>query len=924
MATDAHWHAISIDDVEKTLITDVDNGLSKVEAQARLERYGPNVLVTEKKASPLRILLKQFSNILILILIVATALSAMMDELIDAIVILVIIVFVVVLGFLQEYRAERTLDALKRMLSQTCTVRREGSDSELSVSELVPGDLVALKAGDKVPADMRVTIAVDLRLDEASLTGESVPVVKTLDVLSRDMQVADRTNMVFTGTTIVHGRGRALVVATGMNTEFGKIAEALKSVVSEKTPLERRMSEIGRTISVLVLAIIVIVVSVELVEEYFIYGHIDPALIVKVLLFGIALAVAAVPEALPAVVTANLALGMRMMAKNNALIRKMHAVETLGCTQIICSDKTGTLTKGEMTIRRAYLGGSYFDVSGAGYELRGDVSIDGMPLDDGSRLSCVRLAIAAARCNDARLEEVNDKVVVRGDPTEGALIVFAEKLGLRRNEMNDAYRRISEVPFSSERKLMTVIDSTPENTLLVSMKGAPEMVLRCCTRTYASGSEIELSETEAKQIVQANDEMAARGLRVLAIADKRLPQTTSLANMASVEKDFTFLGLVGMIDPPRPEVKEAIQVVHSVGMKTIMITGDHKLTAMAIAKELGINDPDDMALTGEELERIGEKEFERIVEKVTVYARVSPSHKLRIVKAWQKKGCVVAMTGDGVNDAPALKSADIGISMGITGTDVTKEASDMVLADDNFATIVKAVEKGRWIYDNIKKYLAFLLQANLAEIAVLTICALFVLRLAGFEGDEILPLLPVHILYINLATDGLPAIALSFSPPDPDLMQRPPRKKNESVFTKDVKLFLVRALLVETPILIFAFVSALPEGIDSARTRLFLTFVFVELAMALNCRSLRFTLARARPHKWLLLAVAWEALLIVIILAIAPARAALHLTLPTLDDVAWIVVGMSATFIVVEAMKRYVVLDSEMSDSGRGNCIRDS
>ncbi|MBU1915370.1 MAG: HAD-IC family P-type ATPase, partial [Candidatus Thermoplasmatota archaeon] len=467
MATDAHWHAISIDDVEKTLITDVDNGLSKVEAQARLERYGPNVLVTEKKASPLRILLKQFSNILILILIVATALSAMMDELIDAIVILVIIVFVVVLGFLQEYRAERTLDALKRMLSQTCTVRREGSDSELSVSELVPGDLVALKAGDKVPADMRVTIAVDLRLDEASLTGESVPVVKTLDVLSRDMQVADRTNMVFTGTTIVHGRGRALVVATGMNTEFGKIAEALKSVVSEKTPLERRMSEIGRTISVLVLAIIVIVVSVELVEEYFIYGHIDPALIVKVLLFGIALAVAAVPEALPAVVTANLALGMRMMAKNNALIRKMHAVETLGCTQIICSDKTGTLTKGEMTIRRAYLGGSYFDVSGAGYELRGDVSIDGMPLDDGSRLSCVRLAIAAARCNDARLEEVNDKVVVRGDPTEGALIVFAEKLGLRRNEMNDAYRRISEVPFSSERKLMTVIDSTPENTLLV-------------------------------------------------------------------------------------------------------------------------------------------------------------------------------------------------------------------------------------------------------------------------------------------------------------------------------------------------------------------------------------------------------------------------------------------------------------------------
>ena len=924
MLADAYWHAIGIDDVEKTLTTDVDNGLSRTEAQARLERYGPNSLVAEKKVSQLRLLLRQFANILILILLAATALSAMMGELIDAIVILIIIVFVVVLGFLQEYRAEKTIDALKRMINPACTVRRDGRDSELSVDELVPGDLVALKAGDKVAADMRVIMAVNLRVDEASLTGESLPAAKTLDVLSRDTQVADRTNIAFTGTTIVYGRGMALVVATGMNTEFGKIAEALKNVARKKTPLERRMSEIGRTISLLVLAIIVIVVSVELVEEYIRYGHIDPALIVKVLLFGIALAVAAVPEALPAVVTANLAIGMRIMAKNNALIRKMHAVETLGCTQIICSDKTGTLTKGEMTIRRGYLDGSYFDVSGVGYELRGEVSIDGMPLDDDGRLSCVRLAIAAARCNDARLEEVDDQVVVRGNPTEGALIVFAEKLGLQRNEMNDAYQRISEVPFSSERKLMTVIDSTPDGPLLVSMKGAPEMVIRCCTRTYANGSEIELSETEAKRIMQANDEMASRGLRVLAVANRQLPQTTSLVNMGSFEKDLTFLGLVGMIDPPRPEVMEAVRVVHSIGMKTIMITGDHRLTAMAIAKELGIHSPDDMVLTGEELERIGEREFESIVEKVTVYARVSPSHKLRIVNAWQRKGCVVAMTGDGVNDAPALKSADIGIAMGITGTDVTKEASDMILADDNFATIVKAVEKGRWIYDNIKKYLSFLLQANIAEIAVLTICVLFVLRLAGFEGDEILPLLPVHILYINLATDGLPAIALSFSPPDPDIMQRPPRKKNESVFTMDVKLFMVWALLIETPILIFAFVSALPDGIDSARTRLFLTFVFVELAIALNCRSLRFTLTKARPHKWLLLAVAWEVLLIVIIMAIAPARDALHLTIPTLGDVAWIIGGMSATFIVIEVMKRYIVFDNGTSGSCRGNRIRDS
>jgi Ca2+-transporting ATPase len=905
MAADAHWHAIDIDDLGTTLATDLEDGLSGTEADARLDMYGPNVLATEKKASQLRLLLKQFSNILILILIAATALSAALGELIDAIVILIILVFVVLLGFLQEHRAEKTLDALKRMLSPTCTVRRDGSDSELPVSKLVPGDVVVLAAGDLVPADMRATIAIDLRVDESSLTGESVPVVKTLDALSSDTQLADRTNMVFTGTAIVHGRGRGLVVATGMNTELGRIAEAIKSVVSEKTPLERRMNEIGRTISLLVLAIIAIVVSVELVEELVVYGHLDPELVVRMLMFSIALAVAAVPEALPAVVTANLAIGMRILAKNNALVRKMHAVETLGCTQIICSDKTGTLTKGEMTVRRGYIDGHYFDVSGVGYGSRGDVLIDGGPLDDGIHRSCVRLAIAATRCSDARLEEADDEVVVRGDPTEGALLVFAGKLGLQQSEMNDAYRRISEVPFSSERKLMTVVDSTPEGTLLVSMKGAPERVLRYCSQTYADGAVVELSDADAKQIMSTNDEMAASGLRVLAIADKQLPQTAPLADGESVEEDLVFLGLVGMMDPPRPEAMEAIQVVRDVGMKTVMITGDHKLTAMAIAKEMGIHHPDDMVLTGEEMERLGERELEAVVDKVTVYARVSPSHKLRIVEAWQRTGHVVAMTGDGVNDAPALKSADIGIAMGIRGTDTTREASDMVLTDDNFATITKAIEKGRWIYDNIKKYLAFLLQANLVEIAVLSICALFVLRLAGYEGEEILPLLPVHILYINLATDGLPAIALSFSPADPDLMKRPPRKKEESVFTKDVKLFLVLAVLVETPILIMAFVSALPDGIESARSRLFLTFVFVELAIALNCRSIKFTLTKARPHKWLLLAIAWEAILIAVILAIAPAREALHITIPTLADVAWIIGAMAATLVIVDSVKRY-------------------
>lgn len=907
MDEDRPWHSIDAKDIGKALETDIDAGLTGSEARARLEKYGRNVLAEKEKASALRVLIKQFKNILIIILLIATALSASMGEAIDAIVIIVIIIFVVLLGFFQEYRAERTLDALKKMLSLTCIVRRDWSEAEIAVSDLVPGDLVILGAGNRVPADMRLVDSIDLRIDEAPLTGESVPVTKTLEPLPENTQTADRTNMVFAGTTIVYGRGRAIVVTTGMKTEFGKIAQTLKTVVSEKTPLERRMNEIGKKIGFLVLAIIFIVVTVELVEEYLIAGHFEPDLLVKVLLFGIALAVAAVPEALPAVVTANLAIGMRILAKQNALIRKMHAVETLGCTQIICSDKTGTLTKGEMTVRRVYFDGRFFDVSGAGYEAIGQVSLNGRPIEEAEKKSMLKVAFAAVSCNDARIDIVEGKRKIIGDPTEGSLLVFAEKLGLSPMDIGAAYPRKAELPFSSERKVMTVVNSSPNGSLIASMKGAMEMVIKSCTHVFDNGMSVLLSDERRKRIIEINDEMASNGLRVLAIADRDLPSNTSFSDKSNVEKGFVFLGLIGMIDPPRPEAMEAIRVARDVGIKTIMITGDHKLTAMTIAKELGIFSSGDLTLTGEELERLGDEEFVGIVDRVTVYARVSPSHKLRIVNAWQRQGRVVAMTGDGVNDAPALKSADIGIAMGITGTDVTKEASAMVLADDNFATIVKAVERGRWIYDNIKKYLTYLLQANLIEIAVISIGALFVMRLLGYEGEDALPLLPIHILYINLATDGLPALALSFSPPDPDIMQRPPRKKDESVFTRDVKLFLITAILVQTPILLAAFVTALPEGVDAARTRLFLTLVFIELAVALNCRSLQFTIDRAKPHKWLLLAIVWEIILLIVLLAFSPARDALHLTIPTIMDVAWIISGTAITFVVMESIKRFVL-----------------
>ncbi|NWG10034.1 MAG: cation-translocating P-type ATPase, partial [Nitrososphaerales archaeon] len=665
------------------------------------------------------------------------------------------------------------------------------------------------------------------------------------------------------------------------------------------------MSEIGKKLGLIALVVISMITVVEVAEEYFILGFISLDFFLEVLMFGIALAVAAVPEALPAIVTGSLAIGMHIMAKRNALIRRMPAVETLGSTQIICSDKTGTLTKGEMTVRQVYVNGKKLQVTGVGYEPRGEVLYGGRSIDPGLERALARLAKAVLLCNDARLEADSSKWTVKGDPTEGALIVLAEKVGLKQNEVRELHPRVAEVPFSSERKLMTTVHPTQGGIYASYMKGAPEILLERCNYLFEDGQLRKMSEKDRRHILAVNEEMARSALRTLAVAERVLPTGLDPLDSERLETDFSFIGLVGMIDPPRTEAVKAVGAAKQVGMRSIMITGDHRLTAVAIAKEMGIYQEGDLVLTGEELDRLSDEEFEKYVEKVTVYARVSPSHKLRIVEAWKKKGRVVAMTGDGVNDAPALKRSDIGIAMGISGTDVTKEASDLVLTDDNFATIVKAIELGRWIYDNIKKYLAYLLQANLVEIAVMSIGALLILRFMGFYGEAVLPLLPVHILYINLATDGLPALALGFSPADPDLMKRPPRPRDEPVFTWDVKLFLIRALLVETPVLTLAFISGLPYGIEAARTRLFLMFVFVELAIALNCRSLLFTINKAKPHKWLLFAVIWESLLITALLHIPGAREAMHILYPTFEDIIWVAGGVLITFISIEGLKRF-------------------
>ena len=744
------WHSMEMDSLLSELDTDPQQGLAAEEAEKRLGIYGYNELATEEKTSPFTLFINQFKNTLIIILLIATVLSAVVGELVDAGIIVVIVMFCAVLGFIQEYRAERALDALKKMLTPTITVLRGGKEHEVLAKELVPGDILILEAGDRIPTDGRLSEIHSLQCDEAPLTGESFPVEKEFRVLPQDVPVGDRKNMVLTGTSVTYGRGKAIVTATGINTEFGKIAAALVSVSQEKTPLEKRTEEIGKWLGIIALVICVLVVGVSIVRESLV-GKLDLQFTLRMLMFAIALAVAAVPEALAAIVTGVLAIGMHEMAKRNALIRKMPAVETLGCTTVICSDKTGTLTKGEMTARRVFAGGKLTEVSGVGYAPQGEFHSS---LNDPSLNMLLRGGVL---CNDSTLFEDAGKWSVRGDPTEGALVVLAAKAGVVHDETKQKNARIKEFPFSSDRKRMTTIHRMDDGKIRAFVKGAPEVILDRCSSLLNGVDTVALGNTQREGILKANEEMANDALRVLAIAYKDLPDADGYGEDL-VEEKLVFIGLVGMMDPPRVEAIDAVKVCREVQIKPIMITGDHKLTAVAIAKEIGIYREGDLVLTGDELNKIEDKEFDGIVDKVTVYARVSPLDKLKIVTAWKNRGEVVAMTGDGVNDAPALKHADIGIAMGITGTEVAKEAADMVLSDDNFATIVRAIELGRWIYDNIKKYLTYLLRANITEVIVLG-------GVVVFMGAEYLPLLPAAILYINLATDGLPALALGVAPP---------------------------------------------------------------------------------------------------------------------------------------------------------------
>jgi len=846
------WHSLPSREVISELGSD-PSGLREEEAKSRIGRFGYNELEREKKPSPAVIFLRQFKNVLVVILLAATLISFALGETVDAVVILGIVFAVALLGFFQEYRAERALEALKRMAALTATVIRGAAESEIPARNLVPGDIVVLSVGDRIPADLRLIEAFNLRVDESALTGESVPSEKGIDPVPKDAPLAERFCVAYAGTVVSYGRGKGVVFSTAQQTEFGNIASIMQAAPKVKTPLELRIERVGRLLGIIMVSVAALVLLLGLARG-------SPLL--EMFLWAVSLAVAAVPEALPAVVTGGLAIGVRRMAKRNAIVRRLPAVETLGSTTVICSDKTGTMTKGEMTVRRVCVGEDTYEVTGAGYEPRGEILKDGTPILNDDLALIVRVAVL---CNDAYLNTGSATKIV-GDPTEVALLVVAAKAGERAEKLRSAHPRIYEVPFTSERKRMTTVHKTSDGELLYCMKGALEAVLPRCQAVYFEGGSVPLDEVAMRHIHNVGEQMAKDALRVLAFAYKTTPEGLQALEESGSERGFVFLGLVGMMDPPREEVRDAVQKCYDAGIKVVMITGDHKGTAQAVAEELGLLSSGGRILTGTELDSLGPQEFDQVVEDVVVYARVSPEHKLRIVRALKERGHIVAMTGDGVNDAPALKNADIGVAMGVTGTDVTKEAADVVLADDNFASIVAAVEEGRAIFDNIRKYLTFLLSANTGE--------LLIMLSAGLLGYP-LPLVPVQILFVNLATDGLPALALGIDPPVQDLMRRRPRDPKLSIFA-DLKGWIAGIAVLLGLAMIGLFTYSLVSGsLAEARSLVFASIILFELTFVFSCRSQSQTILRLglTRNKYLVAAVLSQLMLLLLILytpSIAP------------------------------------------------------
>ena len=819
-----NYYNLNVSDTIKSIGTS-QKGLSEEEAKKRLKEYGSNELKHNEKISPFQILIRQFTSSIVFILLAALIISLLIGEKLDAIVISTIVVLNGIFGFVQEFKAEKAIEALKKLTALKAKVIRNGIETEIDSRELVPGDIILLETGSKVPADARLIDIAAFQIDEASLTGESVPSNKTTDPLENNILVNDQKNMVFMGTIVTRGHAKAVVTGTGMNTEIGKIADMVQEVEEKLSPLQVKLKKFGRWLGVITIGICLVVFGVGVLREYLITDLFERSFVAEMFLASVALAVAAIPEGLPAIVTISLAFGVRRMANRNALIRKLPAVETLGCTNIICSDKTGTLTKNEMTVRDIYANNTLTEVSGDGYTPEGSFMQAG---DEEVNISDLELLFRSSiLCNDSRLNR-NDRWEIFGDPTEGALLVSAGKAGFKKSELESLFPRLDEIPFDSERKCMTTIHRINEE-YTAYIKGAPDVILDNCKYISINGRVKEITEEDKNRILDANREMANRALRVLGFAYKTLNEKYT-TEPEEVERDLTFIGLQAMIDPPREEVRESITRCRSAGISTVVITGDHKLTAIAITKELGLFKEGDRALSGEELDKLSDDELDAIVESVVICARVSPEHKVRILSALKKRGHVVAMTGDGVNDAPALKRSDIGIAMGITGTDVAKEASDMVLTDDNFASIVNAVEEGRGIYNTIRQFVQYTLSSNFGEILVI-----FLAILIGWP----LPLIAIQILWVNLLTDGLPGLALGLDPFSKDIMERPPRKRDEEIMSKDViyNILIVGVVMGTGTLLMFH-----GYGVEAVKAKsiAFTTLVMFQLFNVLTYRAKNF------------------------------------------------------------------------------------
>ena len=923
-----HIHALPIDDVAGQFETHLAKGLTSAEAQARLHQHGYNELTEKPRPGFFKLLLEQFEDFLVRILIVAAILSLVLGEVVDASAILAIVLLNAILGVVQESKAEQALVALKKMSAPNARVLRDGTEMTIPTRELVPGDVVILEAGNYIPADLRLFECINLKVEEASLTGESVPVNKDARVvLDRDIPIGDRKNSAFMSTLVTYGRGRGLVTSTGMHTQIGLIAKMIQSAEDETTPLQIKLEELGKVLGVISLAVCGIIFLYGIVRDtqpgiIFTQGILEylsaeKASIIALFMTAISLAIAAVPEGLPAVVTICLALGMQRMVARHALIRKLPVVETLGCATVICSDKTGTLTQNQMTVVQGWVDGRLFKVTGEGYNPEGVFTIDDRPFDPKANTASQMLMLGMLLCNDSRLElsgQENGETTYRmvGDPTEGALVVMAAKTGLWAEDLAEKLPRVNELPFDSDRKRMTTIHQLCGNGFvsalpvkcpyLVFVKGAPDILLQYCNSLLEDGEVGPLTEARRVEILDANQHMASQALRVLALAYRPCPEVPETLTPENTEVGLTFIGLAGMIDPARPEVKVAVRVAKEAGLKSVMVTGDYKDTAEAIAREIGILSPGGQVLTGADLDRLSDEQFATVVENVDVYARVSPQHKMRIVDAFKARGHVASMTGDGVNDAPALKKASIGVAMGITGTDVSKETADMVLTDDNFASILAAIEEGRIIFSNIRKFVFYLISCNIGEILII-----FLSMLLGMP----IPLQPIHLLWLNLVTDGAPALALGLEKGDPDIMKRRPRSPKESIINRDMLIGIVVQAIVMTGAVLALFsigLSRYANNWEAARTMAFVTLTLSELLRAYTARSERFSAFSLGiwGNRWLQYAVGTSILLLLAVVYV-PFLQPFFNTVPlTLSD--WILMApfIALASVAAELTKWYL------------------